>query len=617
MFQVYTRRVKEDAERESLRVVNDNIKIAILGQLLTHLNARIALFDERFSRGHERVPRSLISMVEKECTRFGLQGHHAVLTIGPPSNFATVVVSLHDILFKDIGSSPPLPNHLAQFKPVMIALPDLEGARASWQPVTVGHELAHYFRAQRQIALTNDASSLVDAPTVASLTDPLPFFPSSISKTRALQLVVRNWQEEVICDAYAIHRYGVAGVAALSEFLNGVGATEQVGQSHPPGYLRIELMLTWLGRAGIPNRYQDVLGPFNDLATEPSVMPDWVKYLASILRSVAMNIWSDVGAWIGDAPYSNVAREEVVAWLTERLEQGVPGGEKLTVDGQEHAVESADVVNASWVAIAHATDRPVHRLAAKALDNLDFLDRWRNAVDAVAASSGRSALPVAPGPGEPDSTSSGIEDVSSGALTKGSILARLNKTTPGGLLVTPALEDSVGGASMDVRLGNHFIIFHQSSAAAFDALDETQDPRSMQYAIEKSWGETFYLHPNQLVLAATLEYIVMPDDLTAQVVTRSSYGRLGMLSATAIQVHPLYSGCLTLELVNLGEMPLVMTPGERIAQLVFTKTTVPLQPQVGSDPKYMYPTHPEFSKIRLDAEGKVLRAMRINARQNI
>lgn len=53
----------------------------------------------------------------------------------------------------------------------------------------------------------------------------------------------------------------------------------------------------------------------------------------------------------------------------------------------------------------------------------------------------------------------------------------------------------------------------------------------MQMAVEKAWGDVFHLHPGQLVLAATLEYLVMPPDLAAQVITRSSYGRLGLISA--------------------------------------------------------------------------------------
>ena len=100
----------------------------------------------------------------------------------------------------------------------------------------------------------------------------------------------------------------------------------------------------------------------------------------------------------------------------------------------------------------------------------------------------------------------------------------------------------------------------------------------------------------------------MPEDLTAKVVTRSSYGRLGLLCATAIQVHPGFRGCLTLELVNLGQMPLTITPGERIAQLVFSTVTDDVNRY--SESKYQYPTEPEFSKIQDDAEAGTLKRFR-------
>jgi len=317
--------------------------------------------------------------------------------------------------------------------------------------------------------------------------------------------------------------------------------------------------------------------------------------LAEIVLSVSQELWEDIGFWVGHAPYDKSGRNDVVVWLSEQFKIGIPGGETVpaVLSPRRIGVEAVDVVNASWLALTDGTDKPVHRLAAKALDDLDFLGKWR-------AAGGQLA----------DFRHDEEPTEVVGALSRDALLGRLNSPPPHGISVTPALPNSVAGASMDVRLGNHFIIFHQSSAAAFDALDETQDPRSMQYTIEKSWGETFYLHPSQLVLAATLEYIVVPADLTAQVATRSSYGRLGMLSATAVQVHPLFAGCLTLELVNLGEMPLVITPGERIAQLTFVRTSEPLVSP--SDRKYRYPTGPEFSKIRVDEEGRVLRRMRAN-----
>jgi deoxycytidine triphosphate deaminase len=81
---------------------------------------------------------------------------------------------------------------------------------------------------------------------------------------------------------------------------------------------------------------------------------------------------------------------------------------------------------------------------------------------------------------------------------------------------------------------------------------------------------------------------------------------LGLLSATAVQVHPHFHGCLTLELVNLGTLPIELTPGERVAQLVVSTVT-----PVAEEPptKYACPTEPEFSRVRQDPDAQVLRNM--------
>jgi len=80
--------------------------------------------------------------------------------------------------------------------------------------------------------------------------------------------------------------------------------------------------------------------------------------------------------------------------------------------------------------------------------------------------------------------------------------------------------------------------------------------------------ETFVLHPNELVLAATMEWFRLPHDIAGYVTSRSSWGRAGLVVATAVAVHPGFAGCITLELVNIGEVPFVLYPGLRVAQFV-------------------------------------------------
>ena len=192
-----------------------------------------------------------------------------------------------------------------------------------------------------------------------------------------------------------------------------------------------------------------------------------------------------------------------------------------------------------------------------------------------------------------------------GVLSQVELEQRLSSQDASRLVVQPLLHEPKG-AALDLRLANKFIAFRRTGTASLDPLDEQGDPRSIQVHVELSWSEQFVLHPQEMVLGATLEYLVLPEDLTAQVVTRSSYGRLGLLSATAVQVHPNFHGCLTLELVNLSTIPLVLTPGERVAQLVVSKTN----PVVDDEPKYAWSVGPQFSKVRDDQEANVLRSLR-------
>src|SRR5439155_23912106 len=107
------------------------------------------------------------------------------------------------------------------------------------------------------------------------------------------------------------------------------------------------------------------------------------------------------------------------------------------------------------------------------------------------------------------------------------------------------------------------------------------------------------LPPTHLVLAATLEYVRLPADVGAYVLSRSSVGRLGILSATATFIHPHFAGVITLELVNTSETPVRVVPGMRIAQLVFEHA----EADAGDLPgRYQFSTRPEITLLTSDHE---------------
>jgi dCTP deaminase len=125
-------------------------------------------------------------------------------------------------------------------------------------------------------------------------------------------------------------------------------------------------------------------------------------------------------------------------------------------------------------------------------------------------------------------------------------------------------------ASLDVRLGFQFALMVPSLIDAVDEFEAGAPSLSTLYTTRHvPFGDRIVIHPHQFILGATLEYIRLPMDLMAYVMGRSTWGRLGLIVATAVGIQPGFAGTLTLELRNLGEAPLSLYPGQVVAQLFF------------------------------------------------
>ena len=142
------------------------------------------------------------------------------------------------------------------------------------------------------------------------------------------------------------------------------------------------------------------------------------------------------------------------------------------------------------------------------------------------------------------------------------------------LVVSPLLDPDAqlksGQASVDVRLGFEFCLVSPSSTGSIDELNTSNGISNFSSLYRRQYipfGAGLTIHPHQFMLAQTLEYLRFPGDLMAYVVGRSTWGRLGLIVATAVGIHPGFAGSLTLELRNLGETPLTLYPGQTIAQL--------------------------------------------------
>jgi dCTP deaminase len=131
--------------------------------------------------------------------------------------------------------------------------------------------------------------------------------------------------------------------------------------------------------------------------------------------------------------------------------------------------------------------------------------------------------------------------------------------------VLSSLEES-GAASVDLRLGTWFVSLRQARMAFLTTGEQGATAQFTRHQYVR-FGSEYFLHPGAFVLGVTLEWLRLPKDLAAYVTGKSSWGRRGLIIATATGVHPGFKGCLTLELSNVGEIPIAIKPGMTICQL--------------------------------------------------
>jgi dCTP deaminase len=146
------------------------------------------------------------------------------------------------------------------------------------------------------------------------------------------------------------------------------------------------------------------------------------------------------------------------------------------------------------------------------------------------------------------------------------------------ILPTPKSTGSLdnGAAAIDLRLGRWFLSLQQSRTSEID-FNKPQDVDELEAREGKlhyiPFGGKFIIHPGRFVLATTLEWLRVPSNLGGHITGRSSIGRRGLVIETAAGLHPNFSGCITLELANCGEVPVAVVPGMRICQVFFHELT--------------------------------------------
>lgn len=144
----------------------------------------------------------------------------------------------------------------------------------------------------------------------------------------------------------------------------------------------------------------------------------------------------------------------------------------------------------------------------------------------------------------------------------------------GGLLdIEPYDESNVEPASVDLRLSNSF-----KKPVATGQIIDTRGDTKQEY--REFNADAIVLEPAESILAETMECVSIPDDLCADVVGRSSLGRLFVsVHETAGFGDPGFTGTITLEMTNDNSNPVRLHEGDRVCQIIFKKlTSPPLRP---------------------------------------
>ena len=189
--------------------------------------------------------------------------------------------------------------------------------------------------------------------------------------------------------------------------------------------------------------------------------------------------------------------------------------------------------------------------------------------------------------------------------------------TAGNIKLTPEVDytTQLQPASLDLRLSSKFRVFKSVATPFIDPQDPKtfEDTTELTDTAENGASQTllpheegkprpFVVHPGEFVLGMTKEFVELPADITARVEGRSSLGRLGIIiHSTAGYIDPGFRGNITLEITNIGSVPVLLHPEMRICQLAFETMSTPAEKDyVEKGGKYAGSTEPGQSKITED-----------------
>jgi dCTP deaminase len=150
------------------------------------------------------------------------------------------------------------------------------------------------------------------------------------------------------------------------------------------------------------------------------------------------------------------------------------------------------------------------------------------------------------------------------------------------LRIIPLIDPKqIGTTSIDIRLGTSFQFYFPNQLGILDYIDQNSidNTEVSTKTIDLDFLDSVTISPKQFILGHSMEYLSLPDTLSAELDGRSSFARSGLqIHMTAGFVEPGFAGVLTFEFFNAGPNSIRLFPGMRIGQLRFIPVNEPAIP---------------------------------------
>tara|TARA_B100000401_G_scaffold405477_1_gene320342 strand:+ start:299 stop:853 length:555 start_codon:yes stop_codon:yes gene_type:complete len=127
-----------------------------------------------------------------------------------------------------------------------------------------------------------------------------------------------------------------------------------------------------------------------------------------------------------------------------------------------------------------------------------------------------------------------------------------------------SISYGVSSYGYDARVGNEFKIFTNVNTEIVDP----KNFKSTSFVTKKS--SECIIPPNSFVLASTVEYFRIPNDVLVICLGKSTYARCGII-VNVTPLEPSWCGNVTLEFSNTTPLPAKIYANEGACQFIFLK----------------------------------------------